>query len=412
MISVKHPHLYVATATHAGMKGKNNEDRYLVSAYRLSDKNPLPSLLALVCDGIGGHRAGEVAAELAVNTIQRFVAESDGRQPRDTLHQAVTQASQVIYDQSQKDNAQLGMGATCVCAWVIGDRLYTVSVGDSRLYLLRDNTIRQVTTDHTWIQEAIEYGALTPEQARGHPNAHVIRRHLGSQNPVVPDFRLRLRPDETDEQAEANQGLLLLPGDRLLLCSDGLTDLVEQDEIYQALSTQKREDALRSVINLANERGGHDNITVVAIQVPGDVLTRRRGPLPAEGKPKHKGCSSWALTCALLMIGALLLAGLFAAGWWVFFRDEAVAPSPTATRFHTWTPESAGGSGTATPLPTVKPSATLLPTPTPPQPELDMTTPSPVPPGRPSTQTQTPLTQRPSSPPEVNSSPTTTSGIE
>ena len=108
------------------------------------------------------------------------------------------------------------MGATCACAWLVGERLYTATVGDSRVYLLRGERIQRVSTDHTWIQEALERGVLRPEQISGHPNAHIIRRYLGS--PVAPevDLRLRVSGEESDEQALANQGTLLLPGDRVL----------------------------------------------------------------------------------------------------------------------------------------------------------------------------------------------------
>ena len=270
MIPVTEAHLYVAASTHPGMKGKNNEDRFAVSAHRLGQEERTPSLLAVICDGIGGHRAGEVAAEMAVETISRTVAESDGRQPLAILTQAFSNANQVIREQATSDLAQRGMGATCVCAWVIGFQLYTASLGDSRLYFIRGDTIRQITTDHTWIQEAIDFGALTPEQAVGHPNAHVIRRYLGAQNPMAPDFRLRLQPDETDEQAEANQGMRLLPGDRLLLCSDGLTDLVTKEEMLNALRSRERKAALDYLIDLANSRGGHDNITVIILEMPPD----------------------------------------------------------------------------------------------------------------------------------------------
>jgi protein phosphatase len=252
------------------MKGKNNEDRYAVSAHHLGPEDKTPSLLAVVCDGIGGHRAGEVAAEMAVETLCRTIAESGGKQPPEILKQAFTSANQAIREQATSDLAQRGMGATCVCAWVIGSQLYTASLGDSRLYFVRGDTIRQVTTDHTWIQEAIDFGALTPEQAVGHPNAHVIRRYLGAQNPMAPDFRLRLQPAETDEQSEANQGMRLLPGDRLLLCSDGLTDLVSKEEILNTLRNRGRKAALDELIDLANSRGGHDNITGIILEMPPD----------------------------------------------------------------------------------------------------------------------------------------------
>src|SRR3990172_5046815 len=163
------------------------------------------------------------------------------------------------------------MSTTGACAWVIGNRLYIASVGDSRIYLLRGDRIRQITIDHTWVQEAISSGVLSLEQARDHPNSHVIRRHLGSSQPVAPDFRLRLRDDEDDLRAEANQGLPLGPGDQILICSDGLTDLVEDGEIAAMLRSGKPDRALGDLVELANQRGGHDNITMVLLEVPQGV---------------------------------------------------------------------------------------------------------------------------------------------
>lgn len=250
------------------MKGKNNEDSYATSSFYVDKKRKIPSALAVISDGIGGHRAGEVASDIAVDIIHKKIAESDASQPVNILQDAMIQASEAIRRQAEADPAQKGMGATCVCAWVIGDRLYAASVGDSRLYLIREHTIRKLSIDHTWVQEAIDAGAITRDQARSHPNAHVIRRYLGSPQPAIPDLRLRLRQEDTDTQAEDNQGMPLLPGDVLLLCSDGLTDLVDDQEILDEIEENGLEVALQNLENLANERGGHDNITIIGMQVP------------------------------------------------------------------------------------------------------------------------------------------------
>ena len=194
MIHNEKTHLPVAALTHPGMKGKNNEDRFGVSAFRLPTQPPTPVLLAILSDGIGGHRAGEVASELAVNTIIHYAANSDGKDPRQILQEAITYASQAIQQQAQQNSEQAGMGATCACAWITGEYLITATIGDSRIYLMRGEEIHQISTDHTWIQEALERGILQPDQVTGHPNAHVIRRYLGSPNPPEVDFRIRL-PD-------------------------------------------------------------------------------------------------------------------------------------------------------------------------------------------------------------------------
>ena len=387
MISADRAHLYVAASTHPGMKGKNNEDQYAVSAYLMSKTDATPSLLAIISDGIGGHRAGEVASQIAVETISRIVAEGDGSQPSATLENAITQASHAIFKQAESHPEKKGMGATCVCAWVIGRHLYTASVGDSRLYLLRGNSISQLTTDHTWIQEAIEYGALTPAQARGHPNAHIIRRYLGSQPPPEVDFRLRTNPDESDSQAQANQGLLLIPGDFLILCSDGLTDLVDKEEIKAGIRSSTREQALQNLTQLANQRGGHDNITIVLLEVPSsDVKTQIS---QVRHRPPRK--QLFTLIGLLVLAGVLLTLSLAAiAGIW-FFSSTSATPTPLPTASPTLAVIPVLPTLTSSPLP--KTSTPVEATPVPatktPWPTNTLTitiTPSPEPP----TPTQTP----------------------
>ncbi len=306
MIRVPAAHLYTAAATHPGMGGRANEDRFAVSAFRLAEDNDTPSVFAIVSDGIGGHLAGEVAAEMAVEKISRAVAESDGLTPLATLDQAIQDASDSIAVQAKDDAQLLGMGTTCACAWVVGTQLYIASVGDSRVYLLRGGNLMQLTTDHTWVQEAVERGILTPEEASKHPNVHVIRRYLGSSKPPQPDTRLRLAREETDTQARSNQGLRLLPGDVLLLCTDGLTDMLSDEEIAATIRGQGLYAAAHSLIELACNRGGKDNITAVLLLVP-------EGKTPAQ---PLSGFWKWIL----IGFGALLLLGCLTvlAGWLAF----------------------------------------------------------------------------------------------
>ena len=268
MIPKEQAHLDVAAITHEGMSGKNNEDDYGTSAFSLSDGTSKPVVFAIVADGIGGHLAGEIASKIAVDSISAAIAESDGSNPVSTMREAIVHASQQIVSQATQRESLRGMGSTCVCAWIIDDRLYTASVGDSRIYLIRDSAIQQISTDHTWIQEALLFGIIKPEQVKGHPQAHVIRRYLGSTQPPEVDFRFRLHIEDDDQRALQRQGSKLLPGDQLVLCSDGLTDLVSDDEIMQAMKKNQQETALQNLVNLANQRGGHDNITIVSLQYP------------------------------------------------------------------------------------------------------------------------------------------------
>jgi protein phosphatase len=346
MIRTPRAHLNVEAQTHAGMTGKNNEDRYAVSSFVLDDREPVPSIFAVLADGIGGHRAGEVAAELAVNHIMQLVAKSDGRHIRQTIEEAVVEASDAIAAHSASNENLKGMGATCCIAWIIGDKLYTAYVGDSRIYLMRGGRIQQLTVDHTWVQEAIEKGILTPEMAREHPNVHVIRRYLGSPEPPDPDFRLKFFDNEGDRQAEENQGVQLLPEDVLLLCSDGLTDLVWNDEILEIIRTRPTlKEASRALVDLANSRGGHDNITVVLVSVPSDFKLVVKKNRRADWVP-------WATGGIAGIVFVLLAASVLA-----FSILGIGGPTPTPTLTSTPT-------ATRTPLPTLTFTPTITPSPT------------------------------------------------
>ena len=316
MIPANSAHLPVFAATDPGKGGKNNEDNYAVSAHTLSESDPTPSIFAIVADGVGGHQAGEVASSLAVDMISHVIAESDANQPLASLEEAFFQTNQAIYSQATTNPANAGMSTTAACVWLIGDRLYLASVGDSRIYLRRGDTFIQLTVDHTWVQEAIESGILTPEQARSHLNAHLIRRYLGSKQPAIPDFRLHLRPGESDQQAVENQGMHLEPGDYLLLCSDGLTNLVSDDEINAVLGNQPLQIALDGLIELANKRGGHDNITIIGIQIPEEkVIT---------SVPKTRNRLVIALVLIAFLAVALMGGGIYRMYFWE-------GRSPTAT---------------------------------------------------------------------------------
>jgi len=276
MIRTPDSPLDVAAATHPGMAGKQNEDRFAVSSYRVSETNVTPSVFAVVSDGIGGRRAGEVAAEMAVETISHMVAQSNIRQPLAVLDHAIQVTSEAIASKAKDDTQRLGMGTTCACAWVIGSQLFIASVGDSRVYLLRNGSLMQLTVDHTWVQEAVDRGILGPEDVRNHPNVHVIRRYLGSSKTPQADTRLRLAKDETDTEARSNQGLRLLPGDLLLLCTDGLTDVVEDADIEPTVRGLDLRSAAQALVDLACSRQGNDNITVVLMLVPWEVVPKKK----------------------------------------------------------------------------------------------------------------------------------------
>jgi len=314
MIRTKHAPLHIAAVTHPGMGGRQNEDRHAVSSYRLSETDPTRSVFAIVSDGIGGHLAGELAAEMAVETISHMVAQSDGRRPLDVIDNAIQVTSDAISAKAKDDTQRLGMGTTCACAWLIGSRLFTASVGDSRIYLLRNGGLMQLTVDHTWVQEAVEKGILDPEKVRNHPNVHVIRRYLGSSKTPQADIRLRLAKDESDTQSRSNQGLRLHPGDLLLLCTDGLTDVVEDTEIEPAVRGLDLQVAAQALVDLACSRNARDNITVVLLLVPWQNLPNKQS---VQTKKKALNFWQWALWgLAILILLVLVIAGMA----WVLFR--------------------------------------------------------------------------------------------
>ena len=204
-------------------------------------------LLVVVADGMGGHTAGEVASKLAVEVVARAYYE-DGRDPRSALERAFHQANKAIYDAAEKDASQSGMGTTCTALVLQNGTAISAHVGDSRLYLVRDGSIYLMTEDHSAVMEMVKAGLITLEQARHHPEKNVILRAMGSHAEV--------------EVTTWEEPFPVRAGDRFLLCSDGLYDLVEDDEIKRIVMLSDPQTACENLITLAKERGGHDNITV------------------------------------------------------------------------------------------------------------------------------------------------------
>jgi protein phosphatase len=316
MIPAESAHLPIYAVTDRGKSGKNNEDNYAVSAHILSESDPTPSIIAIIADGVGGHQAGEVASSLAVEMISQIIARSDANRPVAALEEAFSQTNQAIYSQATINPENAGMSTTAACAWVIGDQVYLASMGDSRIYLRRGENFIQLTVDHTWVQEAIESGILTPDQAKSHPNAHLIRRYLGSKQPAIPDFRLHLHPEDSDQQLIANQGMRLESGDYLFLCSDGLTDLVSDDEINAALGGQSLQNSLDGLIDLANKRGGHDNITIIGIQVPDEMV------ITSVPKTRNR---------TVIIVSLLVILAVAVLGGWIYRAYFWEDGSPTET---------------------------------------------------------------------------------
>ena len=235
--------------TDIGLKREENQDAVRCEYFG-------HNVLAVVCDGMGGERAGKEASELAIEEFfQRFSADykeslSD-EDIRKLLISSVSAANSVIYTRARFDFKNFGMGTTCVAATIADDILYVANVGDSRLYLI-DKSITQVTKDHSLVAELVRKGTLDATQAKGHPDKNIITRAIGAAPNVDIDFF----------EVE------LTPGDIVLMCTDGLTNMVEDDEI---LSIVRRgvdvADAAENLIKMANHNGGKDNIGVVLVEV-------------------------------------------------------------------------------------------------------------------------------------------------
>jgi protein phosphatase len=211
-------------------------------------------VMLVVADGMGGHSAGEVASGMAAELVPRLYFDSGGG-PREALRGAVEEANRRIHAASLEDESKRGMGTTCTALVLLGGQVYVAHVGDSRLYMLRDGKVYLLTEDHSAVMEMVKLGLITMEQARHHEDKNVILRALGTTPEVevtmLEPFSARL-------------------GDKYLLCSDGLYDLVPDDEIERELSAAADIHAAgERLVTLAKARGGHDNITVgIAAVVP------------------------------------------------------------------------------------------------------------------------------------------------
>jgi protein phosphatase len=229
-----------------------NEDRGRVVQPGDDAERARRGVLAIVADGMGGHSAGEVASELAIAAVHRAYYESDG-EPMDALATALTAANTEIFATASAEKKLEGMGTTCVALALCNDHAHAASVGDSRIYLLRAGGIYQMTADDSAVGAMVMKGLLTREEARHHADRNVILRALGTHAEV--------------QVSRWDQPLPLKDGDTFLLCSDGLTDLVEDQEIVREVGDRHGADACKALVALARARGGHDNITVALLRI-------------------------------------------------------------------------------------------------------------------------------------------------
>lgn len=234
------------SVTDVGQKRQVNQD------YVYASEEPVGNLpnLFVVADGMGGHNAGDFASSFAVQTLVRTILEDENQNPIKIIRHAVEEANRKVLEESKLHAEMSGMGTTMVLVTIIDDYAYVANVGDSRLYLIEDQ-ILQITKDHSLVQEMVRRGLITKEEAREHPDKNIITRVLGIGPEIEMDFfDIHLKENSV-----------------LLLCSDGLSNMVSDEDIWRIVNTSREmKEAGMRLVSLANENGGKDNIAVVLVQ--------------------------------------------------------------------------------------------------------------------------------------------------
>lgn len=233
--------------TDVGRKRKVNQDCVYTSEQPVGN---LPNLF-IVADGMGGHNAGDYAANATVAALVSVAASSDAQDPVLIMAKAIETANEAVYQKSHENIAFEGMGTTVVAAVLIGGVLQVANVGDSRLYVVNDREIRQITRDHSLVEEMVRMGGLPQTEARNHPGKNIITRAVGVKDAVEADFF----------------AVELTEGDCVLMCTDGLTNMLDDEEIRMIISGGRDiVEMAQELVNAANEHGGRDNISVIIIE--------------------------------------------------------------------------------------------------------------------------------------------------
>lgn len=238
----------VYSITDKGETRKSNEDNYFSIDSKIG---PVPNIF-FVADGMGGENAGQYASERATECILKYLKETDNKEPVKAIKEAINYANSVIYRESKEDEAKKGMGTTLVLATVLENQIIVANVGDSRLYLCEAGHLKQVTVDHSFVNELVRLGKVSKEEAKNHPTKNKITRAVGAEEKIQADFfDIDLKKD-----------------DILLLCSDGLTNMVSDDCIEQILNENiSLCERAQKLVDKANENGGIDNITVILVKL-------------------------------------------------------------------------------------------------------------------------------------------------
>ena len=240
-----------AQLTDVGRKREHNEDNMAYVIPKDPQVMAMKGALFIVADGMGGHAAGEVASEIAVDTVSNAYYMDDNEEVIPPLLQAIKRANLAIHQRAAENLLRSGMGTTCVAAVLRGNMAYIANVGDSRAYIVRGGQVRQVTQDHSWVAEQVRAGLLTEDQARTHAQRNVITRCLGTQPDV--DVDVFLEP--------------LQENDCLVLCTDGLSGLISEEEVMRIVNQSVPQESVYHLVERANENGGPDNITAIVVRV-------------------------------------------------------------------------------------------------------------------------------------------------
>lgn len=267
-MAIKQLRLDVAQLTDVGRKREHNEDNMAYVIPKDPQVMTKKGALFIVADGMGGHAAGEVASEIAVDTVSSVYYQDDSEDVAVSLLLAIKRANAAIHQRAAEHVSRSGMGTTCVTAVLRGDMAYIANVGDSRAYLIRSGQVKQVSQDHSWVAEQVRAGILTEDQARTHAQRNVITRCLGTQADV-----------EIDVFAEP-----IVEGDSLVLCTDGLSGLISEDELQRIVNQFVPQESVYHLIERANENGGPDNITAIVMRVQEVGREPPNSYRPADGR--------------------------------------------------------------------------------------------------------------------------------
>jgi serine/threonine protein phosphatase PrpC len=250
-VLAKQLRLDVAQLTDVGRRREHNEDNMAYVIPKDEQVMTKKGALFIVADGMGGHAAGEVASEIAVDTVSNVYYQDDSDDVAVSLLHAIRRANASIYQRAAENMLRTGMGTTCVAAVLRGNMAYIANVGDSRAYLLRGSQVKQISQDHSWVAEQVRAGLLTEDQARTHAQRNVITRCLGTQAEVDIDVF----------QEELNDG------DSLVLCSDGLSGLISDEELRRIVDQYLPQESVYHLVERANLNGGPDNITAIVVRI-------------------------------------------------------------------------------------------------------------------------------------------------